>query len=279
MSTNKRPRAAWVKDLLVAFAATTLSIILTFGTSTIVNRVNQKKERRLTAMMVMSSIETFAREIDEITDGMGHADTLSQYLLHLPIDRLEEIPSDVIVDLINDIDLPFINHDQSAESIFKSSIDTWKNLGNFQFIDYVGHSFSIINQIEKRWNDWITLHGDEISNAQKEFASSGSRNKGAYVLKRAEIRVQIGAISGWIEWLRYCSALCRQMNRVNMSLIDIPEEEVMAFTDKRELEPVQEAAGEVNYDDFIKPPIPVDSMYTMKPVQEIVDAALTVQVR
>ena len=199
--------------------------------------------------------------------------------MHLPADRLEAIPSDVIVDLISDIDSPFINHDQSAESIFKSSIDTWKNLGNFQFIDYVGHTFSIINQIEKRWNDWINVYAEEISNAQKEFASSGSRNKGAYILGRAEIRVQIEAIPSWIEWLRYCSALCRQMNRVNMSLIDIPEEEVMAFTDERELQPVQEAAGEVNYDDYIKPPIPVDSMYTMKPVQELVEAALNVRAR
>ena len=100
---------------------------------------------------------------------------------------------------------------------------------------------------------------------------------GAYVLKKAEVRVQIDAISGWIEWLRYCSALCRQMNRINMSLIDIPEEEVMAFTDERELEPVQEAAGDVNFSDYFKPPIPVDSMYTIKSVQEIVDAALNVR--
>ena len=277
MSTNKKTRVAWVKDLLVAFAATTLSIILTFGTSMVVNRVNQKKERMLTAMMVMSSIETFAREIDGIADGMGHADTVSQYLLHLPMDRLDDLPSDVIVGLINDIELPFINHDQSAESIFKSSIDTWKNLGNFQFIDYVGHSFSVINQIEKNWNEWISAHSQEITNAKKEFMSSTSRNMGAYVLKKAEVRVQIDAISGWIEWLRYCSALCRQMNRINMSLIDIPEEEVMAFTDERELEPVQEAAGDVNFSDYFKPPIPVDSMYTIKSVQEIVDAALNVR--
>ena len=33
------------------------------------------------------------------------------------MDRLEDIPSEVIVDMINDIDFPFINHDQSAESI------------------------------------------------------------------------------------------------------------------------------------------------------------------
>ena len=50
-------KKSWVKDLLIAFAATTLSIILTFGTTIIVNRVRQKQERKLTALMVMSSIE------------------------------------------------------------------------------------------------------------------------------------------------------------------------------------------------------------------------------
>ena len=58
MSTDKK---TWVKDLLVAFAATTLSIILTFGTTGVINRGKQKQERKLTALMVMGSIEQFAR--------------------------------------------------------------------------------------------------------------------------------------------------------------------------------------------------------------------------
>ncbi|MBR5041808.1 MAG: hypothetical protein IKX67_01070 [Bacteroidales bacterium] len=56
----------WVKDLLVAFAATTLSIILTFGTTGIINRVKQKQERKLTALMVMGSIEQYARQLDSL---------------------------------------------------------------------------------------------------------------------------------------------------------------------------------------------------------------------
>ena len=68
MATEKK---SWVKDLLVAFAATTLSIILTFGTTAVVNRVRQKQERKLTALMVMSSIEQFARDLELIEKQYG----------------------------------------------------------------------------------------------------------------------------------------------------------------------------------------------------------------
>lgn len=42
----------WWKDFVVAILATTVSIVLTFGTSKLVERINQKKERMLTALMV-----------------------------------------------------------------------------------------------------------------------------------------------------------------------------------------------------------------------------------
>ena len=52
----------WWKDFVVAILATTVS--------------NQKKERRLTALMVMSSIESFARNIDETVEIWDRLDSL-----------------------------------------------------------------------------------------------------------------------------------------------------------------------------------------------------------
>ena len=66
----------WWKDFVVAILATTVSIVLTFGTSKLVERSNQKKERRLTALMVMSSIESFARNIDETVEIWDRLDSL-----------------------------------------------------------------------------------------------------------------------------------------------------------------------------------------------------------
>ena len=61
---NKFFDKVWWKDFLVAILATTVSIILTFGTASLVDRIKQKKERRLTALMVMSNIESFARNME-----------------------------------------------------------------------------------------------------------------------------------------------------------------------------------------------------------------------
>lgn len=63
----------WVKDLLVAFAGTTMSIILTFGTSALIDHINRNKDRKLTAMMVLSSIESSARSL-EASDALFRGD-------------------------------------------------------------------------------------------------------------------------------------------------------------------------------------------------------------
>ena len=92
-----------MKDLLVAFAATTLSIILTFGTTGVINRIKQKQERKLTALMVMSSIEQFARELDELEEILAHKDSVATWLLSIPIEEVAELGDplwDPLVDAI-----------------------------------------------------------------------------------------------------------------------------------------------------------------------------------
>ena len=66
----------WWKDFVVAILATTVSIVLTFGTGKLVEWNNQKKERKLTALMVMSSIESFARTLDESATNWGQTGTV-----------------------------------------------------------------------------------------------------------------------------------------------------------------------------------------------------------
>ena len=53
-------------------------------------------------------------------------------------------------------------------------------------------------------------------------------------------------------WLAYCSDTLRRMNRKNMKLIGISEEEVLAFTDAR-AEVTIEEDPEPDYSEFMKP--------------------------
>ena len=250
----------WWKSFIVAILATTVSIILTFGTASLVDHIKLKKERRLTALMVMSSIESFSRHLDETLENTARCDTVAQYLCSLPADKLDQIPDDELWSLIEDnFSLYSVTHDQSAEDIFNSGIDTWKSIGNFQFIDNVGHTFSTMKQAENEWNEWVKEFTQQFYDVSKRsLASSGSHNV-SFMLKDDDFRVQLMRIHLMRDWLRYSSEYFRYLNSVNMSLIGIPKDEVIRFTDTRE---TQKETGEVEPDiyDYMTDRIPADSL-------------------
>ena len=96
MATEKKSNP-WIKDLMVAFAGTTLSIILTFGTSALINHVNRNRDRKLTAMMVLSSIESSIRSLEESGTILARKDTVAHWLLDIPLADLKRIPDEVLL--------------------------------------------------------------------------------------------------------------------------------------------------------------------------------------
>ena len=258
MATAKKP---WVKDLLVAFAATTLSIILTFGTTMAVNRVRQKQERKLTALMVVSSIEDFAHYLEktEIED-MARIDSVATWLLSLPIEDVVKLGDEPLAEALEVIsNMSSIVHDQSAETIFSSNIDTWKTMGNFRFIDNVGSCFSAMNGMEESYNavckDYQAAR-TAILERPNDYPGASMAEK---LLRNELFRQQLLVPNHLRRWLPYCAEVLREINRHNMHLMGIKEEEVEAFINKK-------AAGDeyeektVNMFDFEKPQIDIDSL-------------------
>lgn len=259
MAAEKKSKT-WVKDLLVAFAATTLSIILTFGTTMIVNRVNQKKERKLTALMVMSNIESFARSLEETEENMASIDSVATWLLSLPLDNVARLGYQPLADAFAAaFSIPILSHDKTAETIFSSNIETWKNMGNFHFIDNVGACFSQINWIEDYFNEYILEYKsvqDNIFNHPNEYPGNSLADK---YLGDELFRLNLLKPNSIRCWLRYNTARLREINRKNMVLIGISEKEVMDFTDERGEE--NEVEGEeLDILDFDKPFPQVDSL-------------------
>lgn len=250
---NKFFDRGWWKDFVVAILATTVSIVLTFGTSKLIERNNQKKERRLTAMMVMSSIESFARTLDESARDWDRMDSIAVWLLRLPIDEVAKLGDGPFEQAVQEVfQAPIIRHDNTAETIFSSNIDTWKNLGSFRFVDNVGACFSQMNWIEKEINDnalEYASHQERIFNHYSEYPGSSFIEK---LLRDEQVRRQLQMPNSHKAWLAYCADYLRRMNRKNMKLIGISEKEVLAFTNSRS-EDMVEDEPEPDYSVFMKP--------------------------
>ena len=224
-------RNLW-KDLLVAIIATTVSIILTFGTAAMVDRKKQKQERKLTALMVMSSIESFARELEETAKVWDRLDSIAVWLLRIPVEDIEELGDEPFEDAIREVfQTPIISHDKTAETIFSTNINTWKNMGNFQFVNNVGSCFSYINWIEDDYNKTIKTLREAQSRVYDNPPAFPGKTLNGKLLRDTYARQQLLLPNSLRAWLNYGADYLRRENRNNMKIIGISEQEVLDFTD------------------------------------------------
>lgn len=259
----------WWLAFLAGFLATVLGIVFTFGTSELLDRRERKADRRTAALMVMGSIESFARQVDQRADEMARLDTVMSWVLGIPKEQLDLVPQEQLSAAVLGVTISPLSHDTSAESIFKSNTDTWRNLGNFQFINNVGNCFAMINQTEASWNEWVENNTQLFFNALRS-ASGQSSTPIAYVLKDEEVRDGLLGIHNSRGWLRYVASSCRHQNRINMALIGIPEEEVKCFSESHDVG-IDEPVPGMN--DFNTPLIPLDSLVTMRSFNDAIHQA------
>ena len=274
MATEKN---SWVKDLLVAFAATTLSIILTFGTTDVVNRIKQKQERRLTALMVMSSIEQFVRDLELLEEYTAHKDSIATWLLSLPIEDVARLGDEPLLASLREVfELGLINHDRTFETIFTNHIDTWKNTGNFRFIDNVGWCFSSMNHFEEDYNQRLLELVSPRLDIRDHPANYPGKSEIEKFLRNEEGRNSLRELHSLRKTLRYEIANFRMENRNNMRLIGIAEKEVMDFTDSKNA--VDDYEVEIlSGRDFDTPAIELDSLNANLPIARQVDSLLRVK--
>ena len=223
------------RNLLRTILGTTISIMLTFGTNALIQRNRKAQDRKMTAMMVMSNIESFARTLETRSERMAPNDSIAAWLLCMAYEDLELLPEKELDHLLDEATtLATLNHDHTAENVFTNNIETWKNINNVQFIDNVGSCFSAINGVEEQFNEWVkgvpeSKH-DVIVNPDKYDGSTLPMK----MMHSKRVRTALSAIHNRRCWLRYAAASLRYFNLQNMAAIGIAEQEVMKYTDARE---------------------------------------------
>lgn len=222
------------KSLLRTVLGISISIVLTFGTNALIMHHRAAKDRKMTAMMVMGNIETFAVHLEECATHMGWNDTLATYLLEIPIDTLDFISLDSLLPYINNVTAFYtLNHDKSAENIFSNSIDTWKNIGNFEFIENAGQCFADINNIKQIYDDFLNTTDRIRDRLIKNLDNCPGKTLTSKVLQDQEYRNHLAHIHSQAEYYHYLAAYIRWKNAKNMKLMNVKEEELMRFIEQR----------------------------------------------
>lgn len=259
---NSRGGGFW-KQIGMIVIGTTISLAFTLIAAQLTENHQRAKDRRLSAMMVMSNIELFARNLDEIADYMAPNDSAAAWLLNKDIEELELLPEEVLDNLLDkSINILYLTYDKSAENIFSNNMETWKNMGNVQFIDCVGQCFSAMNKVEERWNNWVV----ETEGIMLDIKGHPENYEGSTIamksLRSEKMRHTLKGIHYWRSWLYYMAATMRYHNQSNMEAIGISEKEVMTYTDAREMV-VEDPDKAPDFDEFYNGPFDPNSLTTL----------------
>ena len=128
ININPKNKGFW-KQIGMIIIGTTISLIFTVVATRLLEHSQRAKDRRLSAMMVISNIEKFARNMEEHERYLCSLDSTASWLLNTPVEDLELLPEDELNSLIQQsTSFIFISYDKSTESIFSNNIETWKNI-------------------------------------------------------------------------------------------------------------------------------------------------------
>ena len=251
---------------------TTFSLVLTIGTSMMLELRERANDRRLSALMVMGTIEDFANGIEEIVVQQQHCDSLCAWLLSVPVDELELMPKETLQDLVFDaVGNSFVSFDKAAENIFSNNLETWKNLGNFQFISSVGDCFTRMHNIEDYWNNRVREEEklfDDISGNPEQYPGKYTWTKW---LRNDNVRQAMAMKHNWICWLSYQAEYMRYTNKQNMSVIGISENELKEFMEEYHKEIVIEEQAPIS-DDFYTPMLKPEDLNTLDVYKQQLDS-------
>ena len=263
-TSNKGNGNSFWKGLLRTVLGITISIILTFGTNSLIHWHRKAKDRKMTAMMVMGNIETFAKKLEQSATRMGWNDTLATYLLAIPEDSLDLVDQDQLLSCINNVTAYYsLSHDNSAERIFSNSIDTWKNLGNFEFIENVGQSFADIQNIQTIYDEFFSTTDHIRTRMMQNLDDHPGNSIASKVLHDAEYRSHLTKIHSQGEYYHYLAAYLRWRNAKNMELMDVTEEELKRFVEEKSKKEAS-SQSEPEQDSFRTPRINADDLPDFK---------------
>ena len=147
-----------VKEVTLTTFATTISIILTFGTSAWLKEREAKQARRALSMTIINDIDQSIEVVKKRKNAEEKGHEAACYVIE-NIDRLESVGEDTLQMFINYVTYASFDSDMEFkkmnENIFNSSQDTWRTINDRKFLNNVQEFYNARVVLEQQSKDWI----------------------------------------------------------------------------------------------------------------------------
>ena len=159
-----------LKRFLMTLGATTISIVLTFGTTAIIDRKKRNAEKREMVMMIMYDMRESLKELSRVDE-----DLKAFFESHMDLVAHPESFDKSYIILATHY--PSLDYTSTTESIFRSNIETIRTIGNILFVETVS---SFYDSREKYKSIVVDSFQKKLEEAISNYESLRDFNSDAY---------------------------------------------------------------------------------------------------
>ena len=182
---------ATMKQFLLSLVATTISIVLTFGTAAFLDNRKKEEAKREMVMMVIYDIDKTVKLVER-GDSVFRKAAQAQAQVALHPESFDSLRDQLFPALVFSYNII----PQTTEKIFSSNIETFTTIGNVNFISEVSSFYSSINlyrevvldSLKKEIEKTGGIYASPKSFFAVSFASYGSLNRSSLLDFKSSLR-------------------------------------------------------------------------------------------
>ena len=199
-----------IKHFLLSLLATTISIVLTFGTSAFIEKRQKEAEKKEMVMMIIYDFDKTIEQLQNADSVLHKASILQQEVALHPesYDSLRFLFTDAIM-------ISQINFSETTEKIFSSNIETFNTLGNVNFVHEVSSFYNLRQKFQ-----------EDILNNYKETVIGSAYTKSVENLFKFDFPDLYFNNKVYLHAMQKSRDLCMQM-------MDVSEKKMKEFSQAR----------------------------------------------
>ncbi|MBP5561636.1 MAG: hypothetical protein J6X70_07560 [Muribaculaceae bacterium] len=250
---RKQSGGSVLKELLLTTLATTISIVLTFGTAHCIDQHQADQSRRLMALTIINDIDQSLNVIKRYIEEDENGRNITLYLME-NMDRLDSVSEDTLNLFIEyvtpstfDIDMEF---KKNNETIFNSSQDTWRTLNDKKFFDNVQNFYSYRATFERERRESAIFQkpvtAEELSQMLLDTDEMSSHKGKVEVCRRLlnsmKVKRYVDLYAERVKNYQFYLMIFFNQNEENKFLMNITEQEMNDFVNQtyKTVRPVKE---------------------------------------
>lgn len=140
----KEIKSSDTKQFLLTLIATTISIVLTFGTSAVIDRRQKEAAKKEMVMMILYDFDKTIEQMEDASSAFQKAKRNQQELAFHP-----EYFDSLRFQFTDALKVAQMEFSETTENIFSSNIETFNTLGNVNFVHEVSSFYSLRHKYEE----------------------------------------------------------------------------------------------------------------------------------